>query len=122
MGATENAGFNANCTTESWARFCHKAAEIIAKLQPVYSLVCDIELTHVNFSTFAMADPRYGMSHAIRRENMTNCRHIVIQYVVLPHLEQLVNSRTVAVVRLEFSTGNAESRYSRPRSVVRLSL
>ena len=55
--ATENAGFSA---TETWARFCNKTAQIIANTSTSIQLSVSDMLTRVNFTTFAMADPRCG--------------------------------------------------------------
>jgi len=58
-GATENAGFMLTYNG-IWARFCNKTAQAIAKTSTSSQLSVSDMLTHVNFPTFAMADPRYG--------------------------------------------------------------
>jgi len=45
---------------ESRVRFCNKTAQITAKTSTSLQLSVSDTLTHVNFPTFAVADPRYG--------------------------------------------------------------
>ena len=60
MEATENAGFNAKVQRNLGLRFVPKQHKSLQKTSTSLQLSVSDMLTHVNFPTFAMADPRYG--------------------------------------------------------------
>jgi len=60
MGATENAGFNAEIQWNFGLDFVQKTAQITAKTSTSLQLSVTDMLTHVNFPTVTTVDPRYG--------------------------------------------------------------
>jgi len=61
MGATENAGFNAEIQWNFGLDFVQKTAQITAKTSTSLQLSITDMLTHVNFPTVTTVDPRYTL-------------------------------------------------------------
>jgi len=60
MGRNENATLNARVQRNLGLDFYNETAQIIAKTSNSLQLSVSDMVTHVNFPTFAMADPRHG--------------------------------------------------------------